>query len=108
MFVPPTDRTRRAGLAACGLLLLLALTGLETAHFRHHYDEAAAHADGDGHHHHDEWECAVLHTGLLIEVAFEVPVPEAPAARLAPESTRGGPAEPDVLANAPRAPPRTS
>ncbi|MBC8426168.1 hypothetical protein H8E07_18800 [bacterium] len=108
MIASAKDRLHRHGMTACTLLLLFALLGLDAAHFNHHYAEAAAHADGDADHHHDGWECAVFHSGLLTEASFVASVPEAPVARLTPPRPRRHAAEPDVDAHAPRAPPHAS
>ena len=95
-------------LGAFALLLMFGLTVRQVTHFRHYWEEAAAHADHDADHEHDEHECALVHAALIAEASFDFPVPEGAAAPVCPAGILQRPATPDLCAHAPRAPPATA
>lgn len=95
-------------LGALALLLMFGLTVRQVTHFRHYWEEAAAHADHDADHEHDERECALVHAGLIVEASFDFPVPEGATASVGLAGTLQRPVPPDLCAHAPRAPPATS
>lgn len=95
-------------MGALALLLLLGLTVRQITHFRHYWTEAAAHADHDADHEHDEQECALVHAGLIVETSFAFPVPEGVTAPVGFLGTLQRPVPPDLCACAPRAPPATA
>ncbi len=108
MFISLDMTLRRTVMTVFAFALMMGLGGLDIARSRHYCEDAAAHAEHDADYEHDEWECAVLHSGLITEASFNNPVPETSVSFIPVAKVLCRPVTPDLVAQAPRAPPRAS